>query len=335
MGILLYLMLTSSSTANEGIRQIFETYALIGFIQIIVTYTTIELLIPFLFNRNRKITFGICLILLILIGFIIYSLVRINYLEVRYIDYYQIRMEDYIKLDLWGRLQDMRVIMSKGITYLTPVTFLLLISYYRNQKKYLELNEQKKTAELSAFKNQLNPHFLFNTLNNLYALSLKKSDKTPEVISKLSDILDYMLYRCNDKYVSLFKEIELIENYIDLEKVRYGKRANVSFEIDVREEVKIAPLLLLSFVENAFKHGVSQEINVANIDINLQANSDKIDFSIKNTIPNILLEMENEEDSIGLKNVRKQLELIYNDSFNLEINRTPDTYHVQLNITKT
>lgn len=326
-------MITSSSTANEEIRQIFEIHALIVFIQIIVTYTTIELLIPYYFNRDRKFTFGICLILLVFIGFTIYSTARINYLEVRYYDYYQIRMTEYIKLDVWERLQDMRVVMSKGITYLTPVCFLLLISYYRNQKEYLELNEQKKTAELIALKNQLNPHFLFNTLNNLYALSIKKSDKAPEVISKLSDILDYMLYRCNDKYVSLFKEIEVIENYIDLEKVRYGNRANVTFAIDVQEETKIAPLILLSFVENAFKHGVSQEIDAANIEIDLKASSDKIDFSIKNSIPSILPEPESEDIAIGLKNVGKQLELIYGDSFQLETNRNQDTYHVQLTVT--
>lgn len=326
-------MLTSSSTANEGFRQIFETYATIVFIQIMVTYTVIELLIPYYFNRDRKFTFGAFIILLIFVGFTIYSTIRINYLEVRYHDYYQVRMAEYIKLGFWERLQDMRVVMSKGITYLTPVCFLLLIGYYRNQKKYLELNEQKKTAELNALKNQLNPHFLFNTLNNLYALSIKKSDMAPEVISKLSDILDYMLYRCNDKYVSLSKEIELVENYIDLEKVRYGNRANVSFEIDVQEEVKIAPLILLSFVENAFKHGVSQEINVATIDISLKASADKISFSIKNSTPQVSSNPGADGNSIGLENVRKQLELIYGDAYQLDTNKTQDTFHVQLNVT--
>lgn len=326
-------MLTSSSTANEGLRQIFETYATIVFIQIIVTYTVIELLIPYCFNRDRKFTFGILIILLVFIGFTIYSTIRINYLEVRYHDYYQARMAEYITLNYWERFQDMRVVMSKGITYLTPVCFLLLIGYYRNQKEYLELNEQKKTAELSALKNQLNPHFLFNTLNNLYALSIKKSDRAPEVISKLSDILDYMLYRCNDKYVSLFKEVELVENYIALEKVRYGNRANVSFEIDVQEEVKIAPLILLSFVENAFKHGVSQEIKVARIDIDLKASVDQINFSIKNSTPEVASDPGADDNSIGLENVKKQLELIYGDAFQLDTNKTQDGFHVQLNIT--
>jgi len=244
-------------------------------------------------------------------------------------------MPDYIKLDAIGRLKDFRVVLSKTITYLTPTFLLLLIGFYQDQKKYLELNEQKKTAELSALKNQLNPHFLFNTLNNLYALSLKKSDKAPEVISKLSDILDYMLYRCNDKYVPLHKEIELIENYIELEKVRYGNRANISFKFDVKEEVKIAPLILLSFVENAFKHGVSQEINEATIDIDLKASSDQISFLITNSIPRVSEESRAESNSIGLKNVRKQLELIYNDSYELKTNRTQDTYHVQLKVRTT
>jgi len=316
-------------------RQVFEVYALIVFIQIIVAYGVIYFLIPRFFNKGYKISFGILLIALILASFFLYSLIRINYLEVRYYDYYLIIMPDYIKLDAIDRLKDFRVMLSKAIMYLTPTCLLLLIGFYQDQKKYLELNEQKKTAELSALKNQLNPHFLFNTLNNLYALSLKKSDKAPEVISKLSDILDYMLYRCNDKYVSLYKEIELIENYIELEKVRYGNRANISFKVDVPEEVKIAPLVLLSFVENAFKHGVSQEINEGTIDIDLKASSDQISFSISNSIPRASEESRAESNSIGLKNVRKQLELIYNDSYNLETKRIEDTYHVQLKVTNT
>ena len=333
LGILLYMMLTSSSTANEGFRQIFETYATIVFIQIIVTYTTIEFLIPNYFNRGRKFTFCLLIVLLIFAGFAIYSTLRINYLEVRYHNYYQVRMTEYIKLGFWERFQDMRVVLSKGITYLTPVSFLLLMGYYRNQREYLELKEQKKTAELSALKSQLNPHFLFNTLNNLYALSIKKSDRTPEVISKLSEILDYMLYGCNDKYVFLDKEVELIENYIDLEKIRYGDRASVSLQTDVQQEVKIAPLILLSFVENAFKHGVSQEINTATIDIDLKADSKQIRFSITNSIPIAESLAVADGNSIGLKNVRKQLELIYGNSFLLETNRTQDTYSAQLDVT--
>ena len=120
--------------------------------------------------------------------------------------------------------------------------------------------------ELKVLKNQLNPHFLFNTLNNLYALTLKKDDKAPEVIAKLSEILDFVLYRCNDDFVCMEKEIKLLENYISLEKLRYSEnRLAISFTKDIQENSKISPLILLTFVENAFKHGVINETEKAMI----------------------------------------------------------------------
>ena len=146
-----------------------------------------------------------------------------------------------------------------------PTVILTIFNYYKEQKEVANLLEKKKTNELDALKNQLNPHFLFNTLNNLYVLALKKSDKTPEVIAKLSEILDYILYRCKNAFVPLKNEINLLHNYIALEKVRYNKRVDVTFNESIENNVQIAPLLLLTFLENAFKHGVSQEINKAKI----------------------------------------------------------------------
>ena len=164
-------------------------------------------------------------------------------------------------------------------------------------------------------------------------MALQKSDKTPEVISVLSDILDYMLYRCNEKYVSLDKEIELIENYITLEKLRYGKRAKVSFHKSVNEMIKIAPLILLTFIENAFKHGVGQEINEAELNISLSSEAKNILFTIRNTIPNSSSALENTTSSIGILNVKKQLELLYPNSHELKIDHTERHYSVQLNLT--
>ena len=204
--------------------------------------------------------------------------------------------------------------------------------FYKNQQKYLKLNEHKKTAELTALKHQLNPHFLFNTLNNLYALALKKADEAPEIIEKLSDILDYMLYRCNDTFVLLQKEIELVENYLSLEKVRYGKRVQISFEKDMDKDVKIAPLLLLTFIENAFKHGVSQELKEAFITIKINLEGDQILFNIENSKPNASVEENKAEHRIGLKNIKKQLELLYTDNYFLDIENTKDSYTVILKL---
>ena len=198
-----------------------------------------------------------------------------------------------------------------------------------------KINEQKKTAELTALKHQLNPHFLFNTLNNVYALAVKKSDKTPEVISKLSDILDYMLYRCDEDFVTIEKEIELIENYLTLEKIRYGKRVAITFDTSLKHDASIAPLLLLTFIENAFKHGVSQEIDQATIDIRLQTQEHAIAFYIENSIPGTAHGDETPKQAIGLNNVKQQMELLYPNAYRLQTRRTADSYVVTLDIKTT
>jgi LytS/YehU family sensor histidine kinase len=213
--------------------------------------------------------------------------------EPKYVDFYSDIAKKYAKYSFSKRLFNFSVFFSKSIKFLTPTALLLMFQFYKNQQNYLKLNEQKKIAELTALKNQLNPHFLFNTLNNLYALAIKKSDQAPEVIEKLSDILDYMLYRCNSKFVPIQKEIELIENYIALEKIRYGNRVQISFKNNSTEDSKIAPLLLLTFIENAFKHGVSQELKEAFISIVISSDKNHIIFNIENSKSTISVENKN------------------------------------------
>ncbi|XZC80932.1 sensor histidine kinase [Tenacibaculum sp. ZS6-P6] len=212
--------------------------------------------------------------------------------------------------------------------FIQPTFFLIPFLWYDKNLKLSISNEQKKIAELNALKNQLNPHFLFNTLNNLYSLALEKSDKTPLVIEKLSDILDYILYRCNDKYVSLEKEIELIENYLALEKLRYGKRVEITFNKEISTSTKVAPLIFLTFIENAFKHGVKQELHQAKIIIELYANNDILKFKVENTKPDAVL--KSNQKKLGLINIRKQLDLLYTEDYDIKISDTPNLYSVTL-----
>ncbi|WP_299120694.1 histidine kinase [uncultured Winogradskyella sp.] len=263
--------------------------------------------------------------------FALYIVMHMYFYEPKYYEFYSEVSKKYAEESYWERITNFSLFFSKAIKFLTPTALLLMARFYKNQQKYLKLNEQKKTAELTALKHQLNPHFLFNTLNNLYALALKKSDQTPEVIEKLSDMLDYMLYRTNETFVSLQKEIELIENYLSLEKVRYGKRVKISFENTIKEDVKIAPLLLLTFIENAFKHGVSQELKKAYITIVITVENNQILFSIENSKSKTPIEKGNEE-CIGLKNVKKQLELLYSGNYNLEVIDKTESYKVILKL---
>lgn len=254
------------------------------------------------------------------------------YFDVVYFDSYDDVQRKYAVEPFLKRISYPSLWVSKFVMYFIPTGLLLVYRFYKNQRELSKINEQKKIAELTALKQQLNPHFLFNTLNNLYALALEKSERTPEVIERLSDMLDYMLYRTNSKFVSLQKEIELIENYLALERIRYGNRVAVSFDYEKPNDTKIAPLLLLTFIENAFKHGVRQELKQASIDISLKLTGEDILFKIKNSKPSSSIVSDNTEQALGLKNVKRQLELLYPNAYDLQLLDEESTYMVLLKL---
>ncbi|MDW5288732.1 sensor histidine kinase [Formosa sp. PL04] len=265
--------------------------------------------------------------------FAFYQAIKMFYFDVEYFYSYNEIQRNYAKEGYWKRLSYFSIYLSKGILFLTPTALLLMARFYKNQQKFLKLNEQKRIAELTALRNQLNPHFLFNTLNNIYVLALEKSDMTPEVIERLSDILDYILYRCKENYVPVTKEIELIDNYLSLEKIRYGNRVVINFDHSVESDAKIAPLILLTFIENAFKHGVTQELNKANINISLSTDKTDVLFTIFNSKPNNTIEKRNTQDEpLGLKNVKQQLELLYPNAHELTILDAEHSYEVILKL---
>jgi LytS/YehU family sensor histidine kinase len=181
----------------------------------------------------------------------------------------------------------------------------------RQRNEANELRRGKLEAELKFLKAQTNPHFLFNTLNNIYALARKKSEDTAEVVMKLSKLLRFMLFESDSEAITIEKEIQVIDDYIELEKLRYPpSRLKISFtkQID-NPSAPIAPLILLPFVENAFKHGASESREQSVIKIYLSLKSGKLEFNIQNTVH----KKTNEQQSrhIGLTNIRRQLELLY------------------------
>ncbi|QEM10689.1 sensor histidine kinase [Mucilaginibacter rubeus] len=213
------------------------------------------------------------------------------------------------------------------------VFFKLLKDKLEIQKKTLLLEKEKAETELKLLKNQLNPHFLFNTLNNIYSLSLISSPATSPSIAGLADILDHILYRCDGQFVSLKAEVRLISNYIELEKLRYDERLTVNFKSDIRQEVEIAPLILLSLVENAFKHGASNDMDKPQIDITLSANENVFDFRVSNTIGfESAIRNNSYPGKIGLSNLRKQLDLIYGKDYSLDIIQDEKLFTVRLTI---
>ncbi|UPT71414.1 MAG: histidine kinase [Flavobacterium sp. JAD_PAG50586_2] len=204
------------------------------------------------------------------------------------------------------------------------------MDYKRSNEKQMLLGKEKVESELKNLKAQLNPHFLFNTLNNIYSLSLDNSPKTPIAIGKLSEILDHVLYKCENQQVSLSSETNLLKNYIELEKLRYDDRLEVAFEIDQEYDIQIPPLLLLSLVENAFKHGAGEDSGSPKISIVIFQKEDHFTFEISNTVSKDYTRKE--KATIGLPNITKQLDLIYGANYNLDIQSSTQFFKVILQI---
>jgi len=194
--------------------------------------------------------------------------------------------------------------------------------------------QQDKEAELKLLKAQLNPHFLFNTLNNLYGLSVVKSEKLPGLMLKLSDLLRYSLYETKDTMVSLQKEITYLENYIALEKIRLEDQTNIKFEKSGDLNSKsIAPMLLIVFVENAFKHLGDLKNGKSHVKVKLKIDSGKLNFECENTFDkNYTNTQEKKDGGIGLKNVRKRLELLYSKNYELTETHNDTSYKVMLKL---
>lgn len=201
-----------------------------------------------------------------------------------------------------------------------------------HQEKLKDLEKQNLKNELEFLKSQIQPHFFFNTLNNLYSLTLKKSDLAPEVVLKLSDLMSYMLYESDSQETTLRKEIEHIKNYLDLESLRFGKRLHLELSIlGETDSKKIPPLLLLPFIENAFKHGTSHETGEIRLKITLQATTHKLLFEVSN--PRFEHgQSRKKHKGLGLKNVRRRLDLLYADRYILHIQPTAKEYAISLQL---
>lgn len=203
------------------------------------------------------------------------------------------------------------------ITVVAATTVKMIRLNYKSREYEKQLEKEKLQSELNFLRAQTNPHFLFNTLNNLYVLAWKKSDKTADAIMMLSKILRFVLYECRAPRIRIADEAKVIEDYIELEKLRYNERLTVSYHQDIdNPEAPIAPLLLLPFVENSFKHGANTTANEANISINLKLHNKQLSFSVINTAESE--EMPAGQQGIGLANVRRQLDLMYTDKYRLE-----------------
>lgn len=294
--------------------------------RIIGTYTMIYLILP---QATLKKNFGLFGILLaihfVFYGFLIYaSYYIVNPIPDLY-DFHAHPLFNFPK------------ILTKAVSdYALPALAAAIVifkKWYLDELANKKLAEEKVAAELSFLKSQIHPHFLFNTLNNLYALTLIKSDKTPEIVLKLSDLLDYMIYNSNEEFVSLTKELEILNSYIELEKMRYNERLDLKYEIkgDVNGH-RIAPLILLPFIENSFKHGASNDRANPVIDIELSIDPAFLTMKVTNSKPSDGIDDESVARGIGLKNVKRRLELLYPEKHELQIIPGEKQFEIRLKL---
>lgn len=223
------------------------------------------------------------------------------------------------------------------------ISFMLITSLLKLSKGWFQLTEargnleklekERVRAELEVLKGQVNPHFLFNSLNTLYSLVLKKSDSAPDYILKLSGLLRYLLYETAAHLVDLEKELTCISDYIELQRLRAGELARIRYRsTGEAADKKIAPLLFLPLVENSFKHGIRGETGSSFVDIEIVISESEITFNIRNNTGKADSTGINKPSGIGLENLRKRLDLLYPDRYHLEKTAGRDVFHVKLTV---
>lgn len=310
-----FYIITFSDTFLEA-REFAQNLALLP-VRMAGTYVLLYWMLPkFLFTKRYLLFFILVVIHGILYGFCINLVLRYGF------GYYASGGSSIIR----------SIVLNYQIPA-TAVAVYMFKRWYKIQQYTLSLEKEKLEAELKFLKSQIHPHFLFNTLNNLYALTLKKSDRAPDVVIQLSHLLEYTLYSGRESTVELSEEMKQLQGYIELEKLRYGKRLKVNLDVtDHLDGLHIAPLLLLPFVENSFKHGASSDIQSPFIDLQVEVQNAVLDFRIRNSYNRDADKTADYKAGIGLKNVRRRLELLYPDSYNLQIDQHNDVFEIKLNL---
>ncbi len=304
---------------NDYSWYFFESLCMLPFIML-ATYTTIYGILPF-YLKKRKLLISVFFVVVLIFGVTLGERIflrKLNSLPITFDKLFGITFL-YLMLET---------------NFMVGIAFAIktVQKWLDQQKEKHEMEKQNLETELNLLKSQLHPHFLFNTMNNLYALSLEQSSKTSEGIAKISALLRSVLYECNETEIPLTKEIELLRNYIDLEKMRYDNSVDFSFEVSgPLENVKVAPMLLFTFAENCFKHSGIKKNKSHYIKMRIDVAENKFDFYTENSKPQTP-ESRNKKEGIGLNNVRKRLEILYAGKYSLEINDLDTKFTVGLSI---
>jgi two-component system LytT family sensor kinase len=299
--------------------------------QIAFTYVLIYWLLPnYYYKKRNYFISGIATMSVLLIFYFV--AVAFKYSPSIYNDIMNTTPSGYPSLSSMMKVVVVDQLASLPIITGIALMIKLIKRWWNKMKETEQLAKEKAKAELQLLKSQVHPHFLFNTLNNIYYFTISGSAKAPEMIKKLTDLLNYILHECNQPLVPLEKEIRMIQDYMALEKIRYGDQMNMSVELpDNCKNKMIAPLLLIPFVENSFKHGTSKVLSGAFIKLTMRIKENTLYFSLTNNKPSVNESIKT-KGNIGLVNVKKRLDLLYPGEHILIINEEPEIFTIDLQI---
>jgi len=304
--------------------------SLMTVVHMILVYGILYYFLPRYLSKSKK-RIGITALLIVFV----FVIACFNYLNFLMTFAISTRMGQFEKMPdanfiipIWIR----QIVFNYPTVVGIAVAIKLLKRWYLKQKETEQVIREKVNAELQLLKAQVHPHFLFNTLNNIYSFILNGSDRATEMIKKLSSLLNYILNDCNQRFVSLEKEISMVQDYIALEQIRYGDRLNLSMHLQGSAKGKmISPLLLIPFVENSFKHGTSRTLTHPWVKLEIHIEQDFLELKLSNNKPEVSQEITNKK-GIGLSNVKKRLQLLYPDTHSLTILENDMSYDVFLKI---
>lgn len=316
IAIVLYFMYNNGRTEYSTI----VNFVYFGVINISLFYINYLFILPTFLNRKKYLWCALSIFFVVMI----FSFIKCG-LAYYFYDIVIKRGGSKVVIDFWYYYSSAVFVSCFFILLSTVLKFIQ--DWFLNEKVKSNLENENLIAELAFLKSQINPHFLFNSLNNIYSLAYQKSEKTPEAILKLSEIMRYMLYESNEDKVELSNEIRYLENYIELQKLRFKDNIYIKFEINGDLlGLMITPLVLISFVENAFKHGIATDSENP-ISISLNLSDGKLLFHVSNIKSSMNKDITG---GIGLQNVQRRLSLIYKDRYRLQIDDTNDIYNCEL-----
>jgi len=324
--VISFIVLVQFFNTSNRIELIDVIYTLIFHVSLLTgVYINQLVLIP-QFLRKKKYLLYSLLLLATIAGASGFNLITFDrWIDYVLPDYYFISFYDFVDILIF-------VLIYIGLTTLLKLSKGWFILMETNQR-LMRVEQEKAKTELMALRSQINPHFLFNSLNSIYSLAMKGEKRTPKIILLLSDLMRYMLYETNEEFVPLKKEVQYLKNYIELQRLRTEENANVSFELAGKmDDQKIAPLIFLPFVENSFKHGIKGEVHGGFVNINFHISEANVYLDLTNNKGTVDEVEKTGLKGIGLNNARRRLELIYPGKHELDIIENDKEFQIKLKL---